>query len=72
MGRCGRDRTKYSSIPIDHFILNVSINDCVYLHERLLIEFKEKDKTHLSRIISYDMQRNNQLEYLIFVLKFMF
>ena len=72
MGRCGRNRSNNGLSPTDQFILNVTLNDFVYLHERLFINVDEKVKNHKSRVISYEMQRNKQMADLDSVLKFLF
>ena len=72
MGRCGRNRSNNGSSPTDHFILILTLNDCVYLHERLFTNVDETAMNHPSRIISYEMQRNKQLDDLLSVLQLLF
>ena len=72
MGRCGRNRSNDGTDPTDEFYLFLSLQDFVYLNERLYVENENDIKTHNGRVINYEDQINLQRKNLIKILSFVY
>ena len=71
MGRCGRNRSNDGTDPSDNFYLFISLQDFVYLNERLYNPTDKNIQQHNGRVIDYAtqiiLQRKNLIEVLAFV-----
>ena len=72
MGRCGRTRSNDGSNPSDDLYLFISLNDFVYLNERLYNSTDNNNRNHNGRVIDYDAQIQLQRKNLLNVLSFVY
>ena len=72
MGRCGRTRTNDGTCPSDDFYLFLSLNDFIYLNERLYQAINEENRNSNARTIDYQVQRDMQRKNLIHMVRFVY
>jgi len=72
MGRCGRNRNNDGTNPSDDFILFLSLQDFVYLNERLYDDSDSDDGSGSSRVIDYESQIQLQERNLLKVASFVY
>ena len=72
MGRCGRNRSNDGTDPSDNFYLFLSLQDFVYLNERLYNPTDNNTRQHNGRVIDYGSQIQLQRKNLIKVLSFVY
>jgi hypothetical protein len=70
-GHCGHNQINDGTNPSDNFHVFVSLDNLIYLNERLYVQEEQDDSNRdfASRVIAYDEQRMMQRKNMLKVLR---